>query len=90
MFVPVKIQGEGETTLTEAMIVAVVTAGASIVCQLLISNKTAAVMRYRLDELEKKVMKHNNLVETIYRLEEQMKVANHRIADLEEWMREEE
>ena len=76
--------------LTEAMIVAVVTAGASIVCQLLISNKTAAVMRYRLDELEKKVMKHNNLVETIYRLEEQMKVANHRIADLEEWMREEE
>ncbi len=69
---------------------AVVTAGASIVCQLLISNKTAAVMRYRLDELEKKVMKHNNLVETIYRLEEQMKVANHRIADLEEWMREEE
>lgn len=72
------------------MIVAVVTAGASIVCQLLISNKTAAVMRYRLDELEKKVMKHNNLVETIYRLEEQMKVANHRIADLEEWMREEE
>lgn len=76
--------------LTEAIIVAVVTAGASIVCQLLISNKTAAVMRYRLDELEKKVMKHNNLVETIYRLEEQMKVANHRIADLEEWMREEE
>ncbi len=73
--------------LTEAIIVAVVTAGASIVCQLLISNKTAAVMRYRLDELEKKVMKHNNLVETIYRLEEQMKVANHRIADLEEWMR---
>ena len=72
------------------MIVAVVTAGASIVCQLLISNNTAAVMRYRLDELEKKVMKHNNLVETIYRLEEQMKVANHRIADLEEWMREEE
>ena len=69
--------------LTEAIIVAVVTAGASIVCQLLISNKTAAVMRYRLDELEKKVMKHNNLVETIYRLEEQMKVANHRIADLE-------
>ena len=47
-------------------------------------------MRYRLDELEKKVMKHNNLVETIYRLEEQMKIANHRIADLEEWMREEE
>lgn len=76
--------------LTEAIIVAVVTAGASIVCQLLISNKTAAVKRYRLDELEKKVMKHNNLVETIYRLEEQMKVANHRIADLEEWMREEE
>lgn len=38
---------------------------------------------YRLAELEKKVDKHNSLVERTYRLEEKMKVANHRIEDLE-------
>ena len=45
---------------------------------------------YRLEQLEKKVEKHNNLIERVYRLEdrdelleEQIKVANHRIEDLE-------
>lgn len=45
---------------------------------------------YRIDQLEKKVDKHNNLIERTYKLEEkqtvleeQIKVANHRIADLE-------
>ena len=45
---------------------------------------------YRIDQLEKKVDKHNNLIERTYNLEEkqailteQMKVANHRIDDLE-------
>lgn len=38
---------------------------------------------YRLAELEKKVDKHNSIVERTYRLEEKMKVANHRIEDLE-------
>jgi len=50
---------------------------------------------YRIKELEKHVEKHNNVVERMYKLEkivqahielscEQIKVANHRIADLEE------
>ena len=46
---------------------------------------------YRIEQLEKKVEKHNNLVERTYNLEgrldvqeEQIKVANHRIEDLEE------
>lgn len=45
---------------------------------------------YRIEQLEKKVDKHNNLIERTYRLEEnqaviteQLKVANHRISDLE-------
>lgn len=55
------------------------------------NRKAQALMEYRLEELEKKVDKHNNLVERTYRLEEQaallekdIKVANHRIDDLEE------
>lgn len=64
-----------------------------LVC--LISNhsqqeKTRALMEYKLEELTKRVDKHNNVVERTYFLEkkmevqeEQIKVANHRISDLE-------
>lgn len=45
---------------------------------------------YRIDELEKKVNKHNNLIERTYAIEkrldvdeEKIKVANHRIEDIE-------
>lgn len=51
----------------------------------------AKLTEYRLKELEKKVDKHNNLVERTFRLEdkaellgERIRVANHRIEDLEE------
>ena len=38
---------------------------------------------YRIEQLEKKVEKHNSVVERTFILEEKMKVANHRIEDLE-------
>lgn len=38
---------------------------------------------YRIEQLEKKVDKHNNFAERVPILEEQMKIANHRIEDLE-------
>lgn len=45
---------------------------------------------YRISQLEKKVEKHNSVIERVYQLEkgeavieEEIKVANHRIADLE-------
>ena len=38
---------------------------------------------YRIQQLEKKVEKHNSVVERTYLLEEKIKVANHRIEDLE-------
>lgn len=44
----------------------------------------AKLTNYRLEQLEKKVDKHNSVIERTYKLEEQMKVANHRISDLEE------
>lgn len=40
-------------------------------------------MEYKLDELTKRVEKHNSVVERTYLLEEKVKVANHRIDDLE-------
>jgi len=58
-------------------------------------DKIRAVMEYRLKELEKKQDKHNAVIDRVYALErqhstcksmieEKMKVANHRIDDLEE------
>ena len=41
------------------------------------------LMSYRIEQLEKKVDKHNNFAERVPILEEQMKVVNHRIEDLE-------
>lgn len=55
------------------------------------NSKTIALIEYKLDEVTKRVDKHNNVIERTYRLEEsqavmqeQIKVANHRISDLEE------
>jgi len=49
---------------------------------------------YRIDQLEKKQDKHNGIIERVYQLEkekaileEEIKVANHRIADPEEFHR---
>ena len=76
-------------------ILAAVISGAVTLVVCMINNhaqaeKTRALLYYRLSELEKKVDKHNHLVERTYHLEgdmevvhEQIKVANHRIEDLE-------
>lgn len=42
------------------------------------------LVTYRIDQLERKVQKHNDVVTRTFILEEQVKVANHRIEDLEE------
>jgi len=41
------------------------------------------LVKYRIEQLEKKVEKHNSVVERTFLLEEKVKVANHRIEDLE-------
>lgn len=43
----------------------------------------AKLTNYRIQQLEKKVDEHNTVIKRTYILEEQMKVANHRISDLE-------
>lgn len=58
------------------------------ICGVLAANK---LTNYRVEQLEKKVDKHNNLIERMFNLEgkvevleEKQDVANHRIDDLEE------
>ena len=79
----------------ETIISGIISAGAAIiVCvitQTTQARKTEALLSYKLDDLTKRVDKHNNVIERTYKLEEQaavheeqIKVANHRIDDLEE------
>ena len=73
------------------IIVALIAAGGGLIGSVLGMHQSTNMMNYRLEQLEKKVDKHNKLVELTYNLEERctlneekMKVANHRICDLEE------
>ena len=45
---------------------------------------SAKLTNYRIQQLEKKVEKHNHFAERIPVIEEQIKVTNHRVDDLEE------
>lgn len=49
------------------------------------NEKTRALLDYRLGELEKKVDKHNKVVERTFILEGQMKEAVHEITDLKKY-----
>ena len=78
----------------ESIIVAVITGGISLV-GVIISNISSnkkietqlkvqqAVMDTKIEELTREVRTHNNFAQRVPVLEEQMKVANHRIEDLE-------
>ena len=77
-------------TIFAAVISGAVTLAVCLITNHAQAEKTRALLDYRLTELEKKVDKHNHLVERTFRLEgdmevvhEQIKVANHRIEDLE-------
>lgn len=80
--------------MSDAIIVAIITGGLSLI-GVIVSNihtaqsvdakldKQQAVTETKLEELTREVRTHNNFAQRIPVLEEQMKVANHRIADLE-------
>lgn len=80
--------------MTEGIVVALIAGAASIggagVGAYFSNRKSNALIAYRLEELEKKVDKHNNVIERTYKLEEltalqeeKIRVVNHRISDLE-------
>lgn len=77
-------------TIISSLIAAAVTLIVCVVNNRAEAAKSRALIEYRMLELEKKVDKHNNLIERTFSLEqdaavikEQIKIANHRIDDLE-------
>ena len=69
--------------MTESIIVAIITAAVTLVGVLISNGKTTAVMDTKIVELTREVREHNNFARRMPVVEEQIKVINHRIEDLE-------
>lgn len=65
------------------VIAAVITGIITLTGVLIANSKSQAVTDTKLDELTREVREHNILISRVPVLEEQLKVANHRIEDLE-------
>ena len=72
------------------IIVALIGLGGSALGSILGIIASSKLTAYKIEQLEKKVDKHNSVIERVYKIEqheavvdEDIKVANHRIADLE-------
>jgi hypothetical protein len=77
--------------MTEGIMIAIITGGLAVISNIIIVVFNNSKTLYRIEQLEKKVEKHNNFIERVYECErvldvheEKLKVANHRIDDLEE------
>ena len=66
------------------IIVALITGGVTLVGVLISNQKSQAVTDTKLEELTREVREHNNFAKRIPVVEEQIKVINHRLGDLEQ------
>lgn len=69
--------------MTESIIVAIITAAVTLAGVLISNSKTTAVMDTKIVELTREVREHNGFAKRMPVVEEQIKVINHRIDDLE-------
>ena len=67
----------------ETVLAALITGAVTLIGVLIANSRSQAVTDTKLEELTREVREHNNFAQRVPVLEEQMKVANHRIADLE-------
>lgn len=67
----------------ETVVAAIITGIVTLAGVLIANSKSQAVTDVKIEELTREVRKHNSFAEKIPVIEEQIKVANHRIDDLE-------
>ena len=67
----------------ETILTAVIAGGVTLIGVLIANSKTQAVMNEKIMELTREVREHNNFAKRMPVVEEQIKVINHRIEDLE-------
>ena len=69
--------------MSESIIVALISGGLTLIGVLIANSRTQAVTDTKLEELTREVREHNNFAKRMPVVEEQIKVINHRIDDLE-------
>lgn len=69
--------------MTETIICALITGGLTLMGVLIANGKQQAITDTKLDELTREVRELNSLSQKVPVIEEQIKVINHRIQDLE-------
>ena len=76
--------------MSENIVIALIAFAGTLLGSYFAQRKTTALVVYRLEQLERKVDKHNSVIERTYKLEqnfclmdEKIRVANHRLDDLE-------
>lgn len=69
--------------MTEAIVVAIITGVVSVFGNIIANSKAMAIVQNELKHLTEEVRKHNNFATRVPVIEEQIKVINHRIDDLE-------
>ena len=69
--------------MSEAIIVALISGALTLLGVLISNSKKDAVIETKVEELTREVREHNNFAKRMPVVEEQIKVINHRIEDLE-------
>lgn len=69
----------------EAVIAAIITGVITLLGVIIANNKSQAVTEAKLEELTREVREHNNFARRMPVVEEQVKVINHRLKDLEKY-----
>ncbi len=67
----------------ETIIVAAIGLIGTLASVYFVNKKTTALILYRVDQLEQKVNKHNNLIDRMYKAESRIKVIKEEIEHLE-------
>ena len=65
-----------------AVISAVITGGLSLLGVYISNRKSAALIAYRIEQLEKKQAVHNSMIERMYKVEGRLTEAEHDIRDM--------
>ena len=69
--------------MTQDIIIALISGCVTLVGVIVANQKTHAVVETKIDNLTREVREHNNFARRMPVVEEQIKVINHRIEDLE-------
>ena len=69
----------------DGIITAIITGGITLLGVLIANGKSQAVTETKLEELTREVREHNHFAQRMPVVEEQVRVINHRISDLERY-----